>query len=231
MQETVLLERRHRHAPDHSCSGLVDDVSAKEQKKAEIKAFVASKLWTSNTSAASSTSDSSSAVTASAKPKKRARKLNPAVELIKMKMHAKGENSVPMESRIYLRVCFPLESKEKTKSAPMFFNKVGMWTMSFIVDKGGRVENLISCLTSGVSKDWTIGRIIDKVATIAKVINVNNTGDEERKLHMFHYDTGERLDTSASLASLVGKKILQSGQTIILERTTQSSVDSTMYDF
>jgi len=78
---------KHRHAVDHECASLGVDQKVKEDKKKEIKDFVASKMGTASGSAATaSKSDSSKTATASAaKPKK----LNLQIEIMKMKSKAK----------------------------------------------------------------------------------------------------------------------------------------------
>lgn len=53
------------------------------------------------------------------------------VALMKIKMKASGDGSIPQEERIYLRVLMPLGNKEREH--PMFFSKY--WTVGKVIDK------------------------------------------------------------------------------------------------
>lgn len=50
------------------------------------------------------------------------KKLNPKLELMKMKGKAKGDTSIPLESRMYFSVHFPENSGQEPR--PLFFDKV-----------------------------------------------------------------------------------------------------------
>ncbi|TPX60092.1 hypothetical protein PhCBS80983_g01987 [Powellomyces hirtus] len=63
-------------------------------------------------------------------PPRKLKKLNPAIELMKMKMHAKGDKAVPLESRLFYRVYFP--TANKVENQPMFFHKD--WTVGRAID-------------------------------------------------------------------------------------------------
>jgi hypothetical protein len=50
------------------------------------------------------------------------KKLNPKLELMKMKGKAKGDTGIPLESRMYFSVHFPVASGREP--CPLFFDKV-----------------------------------------------------------------------------------------------------------
>jgi hypothetical protein len=52
----------------------------------------------------------------------RPKRLNPKLELMKMRARAKGDDAVPQESRIYFNVHFPESSK--IVPVPLYFDKV-----------------------------------------------------------------------------------------------------------
>lgn len=173
---------QHRHGAKHECTKPAEELLVKEDKRKQIQEFVESKLGTST---------SSSTKTTASNPAPKRKKLNPQIELIKMKAKAKGETSVPIPSRIYLRVYYPSNetSKINTKDDAMFFDK-----------------------------SWTIGRILDKICAFAGIVNVNNTGDASRRLSCLDLESGNVLDMDAVLGDLVAKGILVSGGTMSIER-------------
>ncbi|KND00068.1 uncharacterized protein SPPG_04409 [Spizellomyces punctatus DAOM BR117] len=183
---------RHRHPPDHSCTAPTQKDVKREEKEQAYKELIAT-LATSSENARQK-----ALATENLAPKKKSKKLNPTIELMKMKMHAKGEKPVPLESRVYFRIYFPLESKIENQA--MFFHK-----------------------------DWTIGRLIDNIAAAVKIQNMNNTGPEDKKLNLFHGDTGGHLATDATLSSLISTRRLQSGQALILERHQGPTIPLTAY--
>ncbi|TPX48318.1 hypothetical protein SeMB42_g03043 [Synchytrium endobioticum] len=61
-------------------------------------------------------------------------------------------------------------------------------------------------------KTWTVGRLVDKLADIAKLENVNNTHDSSRHLFIFQAETGSKTDGTTPLS------VLTNGSRIILER-------------
>ncbi|KAJ3270120.1 hypothetical protein HK104_004978, partial [Borealophlyctis nickersoniae] len=130
----------HRHQPDHLCPALQAGVKAAEDKKREVREFVEKSLGRESKVDEKKAAEEKKRQIREfveqslgrekkvegkkeegQKPAKRPRKLNPAIELIKMKAHAKGDTSTPASSRIYLRIHFPLDSNQP--SQPMFFHK------------------------------------------------------------------------------------------------------------
>ncbi|XP_064599072.1 LOW QUALITY PROTEIN: AN1-type zinc finger protein 1-like [Liolophura sinensis] len=66
------------------------------------------------------------------------------------------------------------------------------------------------------SKTWSIGRIIDNIATLCDLRNDNNTA-ALKKLRLFDGDSGRLLLTSECVDSFLNKEELFSGSTVILE--------------
>ncbi|KAJ3233987.1 AN1-type zinc finger protein 1 [Chytriomyces hyalinus] len=168
----------HRHAQDHNCDVGEKLVDAKQERREEIASLVQEKMG--------SVVKEKKPVVAAVVGKK---KVNYAIELMKMKSSAKGESSIPTESRVYLRIHFPCESA--LPSQALFFHK-----------------------------DWPVGKLVDKLATVAKVSNVNNTSDEAMKLVLYNAETGDVLPMNESLAVLISGKKLQQASGVKLERVS-----------
>ncbi|KAI8613559.1 hypothetical protein BC830DRAFT_465704 [Chytriomyces sp. MP71] len=111
----------HRHAPDHSCRGVVKEAEEAKDKKEAIRAFV--EKGVKGPTLGPTPKPASSTV-----PKK---KVNYALELMKMKQSAKGDVSIPPESRVYLRVHFPAESSMNSET--LYFHKD--WPVGRLVDR------------------------------------------------------------------------------------------------
>ncbi|KAI8831199.1 hypothetical protein BJ741DRAFT_324876 [Chytriomyces cf. hyalinus JEL632] len=69
-------------------------------------------------------------------------------------------------------------------------------------------------------KDWPVGKLVDKLAIIAKVSNVNNTSDEAMKLVLYNAETGNVLPMNESLSALIARKELQQAAAVALERVS-----------
>ncbi|KAL7275895.1 hypothetical protein RUND412_001138 [Rhizina undulata] len=111
------------------------------------------------------------------------------LELAKLRRNAKGDEKIPVEKRVYVHV--EAEAKSTTSKLP-----------------------------SGdyyYSKDWSIGRVLDKAALDLQVANFNNRGDsEEKKLRVFHIEAGRVLSFGEKLGDCVA-----SGNTLVLLRGLQ----------
>ncbi|KAI9319149.1 hypothetical protein BX666DRAFT_1430198 [Dichotomocladium elegans] len=99
---------KHRHGVDHDCPALQADETTKRKKEVEallskIKENQPQKVQKKPSLAAK-------------------KKMNPTVELMKMKSKAKGQASLPLTSRIYLYVTYPQEHSQPA-DLPMFFDK------------------------------------------------------------------------------------------------------------
>ncbi|KAI9337935.1 hypothetical protein BDR26DRAFT_863321 [Obelidium mucronatum] len=167
----------HRHGVDHNCVDIARQAASAQEKKTGIQNLVNSKLGLPLTATTSKKE-------VLGIPKK---KVNYKIELMKMKQNAKGDASIPTESRIYFRVHFPQESS--MESQPLYFHK-----------------------------DWPVGKLLDKIAVIGKVSNLNNTGEEDKKLALYNAETDAILPMNSPLSSLIDSGILQNAGSILLER-------------
>ncbi|TPX68379.1 hypothetical protein SpCBS45565_g03186 [Spizellomyces sp. 'palustris'] len=107
-----------------------DSHSAPTQKDAKREKELVYKEFLATLTTSSENAKQEALATENLTPKKKGKKLNPTIELMKMKMHAKGEKSVPLESRVYFRIYFPLASKIENQA--MFFHKD--WTIGRLID-------------------------------------------------------------------------------------------------
>ncbi|KAI9095113.1 hypothetical protein DFS34DRAFT_626712 [Phlyctochytrium arcticum] len=178
---------KHRHPADHHCSA--PDVEPKKVSKSQEQTYT--NLLSSLSSPPTTNSDVGSRPTGLESPSgKRRKRLNPKIELMKMKMHAKGEMSMPEASRVYLRVCLPKESGQK--SEPLYFHKE--WPMGRVIDS------------------------VAKMFTLSNSNNVVDVSISKKRLHLFSDVNGQILSTSDIIGKLIDADSLQSGQTVILER-------------
>ncbi|ORX76022.1 hypothetical protein BCR32DRAFT_249084 [Anaeromyces robustus] len=118
-----------------------------------------------------------------------------------MKAKAKGDAGVPMKCRKYFRIYYPLNSKNESENLPLYFNE-----------------------------SWTIGRILDKAADLGKITNKNNNNISEEKLNLYGTtNNGNKLQMSESLINLINNKIIQDGESLIMERGDMDSVEISNY--
>ncbi|XP_073406692.1 AN1-type zinc finger protein 1 [Dendrobates tinctorius] len=114
---------RHRHQPDHRC----DQLEAPKQRMAAtqqlVKQIVDSKK-----------SEPPNKVRRGAKNASTAAK----VALMKLKLHALGDKTLPQSERVYFQVYLPLGGKDKSKA--MFFCK--KWSIGKVVDYAATIANL-----------------------------------------------------------------------------------------
>ncbi|ORX84004.1 hypothetical protein K493DRAFT_88108 [Basidiobolus meristosporus CBS 931.73] len=77
-------------------------------------------------------------------------------------------------------------------------------------------------------KSWSLGRVLDKVTSVGKVINMNNrTQDPTQKLHIFLQRSGEKLPITETLEQLEGQ--IFNGDTLVIEKTAEATIDSNLY--
>ncbi|CAH0551039.1 unnamed protein product [Brassicogethes aeneus] len=74
-----------------------------------------------------------------------------------------------------------------------------------------------------VSKTWTVGRIIDAIASLCKIANNNNKASEN-KLRLFKKDTGEIItrNIADSLEVLMKTEVILDGENLIIEYVEDS---------
>ncbi|XP_032106236.1 AN1-type zinc finger protein 1 isoform X1 [Sapajus apella] len=177
---------RHRHQSDHECEKLEIPKPRMAATQKLVKDIIDSK-----------TGETASKRRKGAKSSETAAK----VALMKLKMHADGDKSLPQMSnlklsifesanlteRIYFQVFLPKGSKEKSK--PMFF-----------------------------CHRWSIGKAIDFAASLASLKNDNNKLTA-KKLRLCHITSGEALPLDHTLETWIAKEDcpLYNGGNIILE--------------
>lgn len=114
----------HRHPPDHLCKNL----EAPAEKTTKTSQHIAELLKTS---------------TASTAPKKKkltkkARETAAKVNLMKLKMKATGNKSIPELERVFFNIYLPLNSKMKTKA--VFVSR--LWSVGRVIDFVAAESNL-----------------------------------------------------------------------------------------
>lgn len=122
---------------------------------------------------------------------------------MRIKGSAIGPRNVPMNERCYFLVYLPTT----------VFNK-------HIGASKGVYMNM----------NWTIGKVMDSMADILKVSNNNNVAGA-CKLQLFHHSTGALIcnEMDTVLKQLLENFELIDGQSVILEYSNNSFVDTTLY--
>nr|XP_020032313.1 AN1-type zinc finger protein 1 isoform X1 [Castor canadensis] len=114
---------RHRHQSDHECEKLEIPKPRMAATQKLVKDII----------------DSQIGETASKRRKGAKRSETAAkVALMKLKMHASGDKSLPQTERIYFQVLLPKGSKEKSK--PMFF--CHRWSIGKVIDVAASLASL-----------------------------------------------------------------------------------------
>ncbi|KAH8554066.1 hypothetical protein BGW37DRAFT_242374 [Umbelopsis sp. PMI_123] len=107
----------------------------------------------------------------------RPKRLNPKLELMKMRARAKGDNAVPQESRIYFNVHFPESSK--IVPVPLYFDKTqSIGRMLDRIAQIGNIPNNNHKLDAGDPKRLHLLALPDKtkLATEKTIEHVLNNG-------------------------------------------------------
>ncbi|NXD12329.1 ZFAN1 protein, partial [Nothocercus nigrocapillus] len=118
---------RHRHQSDHECEKL----DTPKPRMAATQQLVQNIIGKFNSKKSEETKS---------KRRKGAKSSETAakVALMKLKMHACGDKSLPQTERIYFQVFLPKGSKEKSK--PMFF--CSKWSIGKVVDCAASLASL-----------------------------------------------------------------------------------------
>uniref|UniRef100_A0A8D0GQ62 Zinc finger AN1-type containing 1 n=1 Tax=Sphenodon punctatus TaxID=8508 RepID=A0A8D0GQ62_SPHPU len=114
---------RHRHQSDHECEKLDTPKPRMAATQQLVKDILDSKKGETTSKRRRGAKNSETAA---------------KVALMKLKMHASGDKSLPQTERIYFQVFLPKGSKEKSK--PMFF--CSKWSIGKIVDFAASLANL-----------------------------------------------------------------------------------------
>ncbi|XP_068725613.1 AN1-type zinc finger protein 1-like isoform X1 [Montipora capricornis] len=116
---------RHRHQVDHQCSALPQkDSRGSPQELERIQQIIGKDVGKEKQGRGGMRNEIRAA----------------KVSLMRLKCKATGDNSIPQDERIYLRVLLPCGSKEQ--EVAMFFSKY--WTVGKIIDKiavAARLQN------------------------------------------------------------------------------------------
>ena len=159
---------KHRFREEHNCDKLtpIGARPGQSQKEKGIAALDKLKAW----GAAKKSGISMPQTKAKSDAATRLKATND------LKKIAKGDDKVPAEKRVYVRV----EAEKSTCSAKLpngaFF----------------------------YSKEWSVGRVLDMAAKSLQVENVNNRGGGEAdKLRVFHIEGGRLLEYSEKLGTAV----------------------------
>ncbi|CAG8560498.1 6010_t:CDS:2 [Acaulospora morrowiae] len=128
--ETFCL--KHRHPSTHQCTSLNDHAEAKAKRRQMAEELI-SRYFKKSSNVAGSSKSSAAATTKNSKKKK-----NKTIETMKLKSKAQGDDSIPLDSRLYLLVVFPRDSNLTSK--PMFFNKASKVLDK--ISKEGRIRNV-----------------------------------------------------------------------------------------
>lgn len=182
---------KHRMPEEHDCSnlkplGVASSTALAAQKEKGMAALEKLRAWGASKKAGASSAGSTSKTPtfrtpsffskASSKVSSSSSAAARAAEVNKLKQSAKGEASIPAESRVYLHVEASADTTTaKFPTGNFFYNK-----------------------------DWTVGRVLDAAAKALQVQNVNNRGGgEETRLRVFHVEGGRLLDFSEKLGASV----------------------------
>ena len=108
-----------------------------------------------------------------------------------LRKEAKGDAKIPDNERIYINGEGPpnlngsITSAAQVLRRPVFF-----------------------------SKDWSNGKVLDRLAATLGVKNENNrTGDQDRRLQLFHIESGTLLDMNKKFGEVV-----KNGDTVVIAR-------------
>lgn len=114
---------RHRHQSDHECEKLEAPKPRMVVTQQLVKDIIESKKEATVSKRGRGAKNSETAA---------------KVALMKLKMHACGDKSLPQTERIYFQVFLPKGSKEKSK--PMFFCRT--WSIGKVIDFAASIANL-----------------------------------------------------------------------------------------
>ena len=125
------------------------------------------------------------------------------VRLMRVKGSAVGPKNVPMNERCYFLVYPP----------------------SLVFVRNTRPSKGVF-----VNVNWTIGQVIDSMATLLRVSNNNNIAGAT-KLRLFHHSTGALIcnETDIPLTKLLENSDLVDGQSVVLEYSSDTSIDTALY--
>ncbi|XP_023558957.1 AN1-type zinc finger protein 1 isoform X3 [Octodon degus] len=119
----LMIVLRHRHQSDHECERLEIPKPRMAATQALVKNIIDSKTGETGNKRRKGAKNSETAA---------------KIALMKLKMHADGDESLPQAERIYFQVFLPKGSKDKSK--PMFF--CHRWSIGKAIDFAASLASL-----------------------------------------------------------------------------------------
>lgn len=178
---------KHRLKEEHDCSNITPRGARPAGQAANPNDTLRSMFSRVRTWGKDKSTSATATLTPKPKPNSAAAR---TAELNAMKRSAKGDASVPADRRIYLHVVGTSDTQKTEPPAGDFF----------------------------YDSRWKVGRVLDDAAKRLAVENINNRGGgEEKRLRIFHVESGEFLEFSDALGSAGSGKV-KSGGTIVLLR-------------
>lgn len=129
----------------------------------------------------------------------KARQMAAKVALMKMKLHARGDESIPQTERVYFWVALPRTTFESDE----------------IASSGGQSKK--TDVPTFFCERWSLGRAVDFLSSQEKIRNANNVASA-RKLRFFRHEDGKQLeDLSKTWKDIVEEKTVFSGSPLVFE--------------
>jgi len=122
------------------------------------------------------------------------------VALMKLKQTATGDRGIPDVDRIYFDLVLPSAVDKPTTSCAMFF-----------------------------SRTWSVGRVIDSVASARGLVNNNNIAGA-KKLRLFDVNSGALFPSDRSLMSLLMGQTGQQADDKTLVQSETEEADLSLYN-
>ena len=188
---------KHRHPSDHACPGPAPKKSAflSSPNTTITKEGLLTKLkeWSASRKAAEENGKGSVLKglfrTKSNQPNSTVMQRSLAIG--QLRKEAKGDTKIPENERIYINGEGPPNLNGSIQSAAQVLRKPVFF-----------------------SKDWSNGKVLDRLADTLGVKNENNrTGDKDKKLQLFHIESGTLLEMNEKFGKLV-----KNGDTVVIAR-------------
>jgi len=189
---------KHRHPSDHACPGPAPKKSAllSSPNTTITKENLLTKLkeWSANRKAADEKGKGANIF----KGLMRSKSNQPSSTIVQrslavsqLRKEAKGDAKIPDNERIYINGEGPPNLNGSITSAAQVLRKPVFF-----------------------SKDWSNGKVLDRLADTLGVKNENNrTGDQDRRLQLFHIESGTLLDMNKKFGEVV-----KNGDTVVIAR-------------
>jgi AN1-type zinc finger protein 1 len=189
---------KHRHPSDHACLGASTQKTTLSSSSTLTKENLLAKLkeWSKSRKSTSAETDTKKPNALKSLLRTKSNQQPSAVvqrglELSQLKKDAKGDVKVEESNRIYVHGEGPPNLSASLTSASQLLRKPVYF-----------------------SKEWSNGKVLDKLAETLGVPNQNNrTGDQEKRLQLFHIESGTLLEMNRKFGELV-----KNGDTIVLAR-------------